>query len=191
LEFLSLQALTIAGVYWQKPFLANGANLIFDRQTFFEVEAYKGNKRIASGDDVFLLSKFAKSYPNHIRFIKSKACMVQTQAPQTWHELLQQKVRWASKSKVKGQQLSKMTGLLIFTSNIAVILALFTGKFWFVAIKFLLDFILIWQLNKFYKTPVNWLYFIAGLFLYPFYLIVVLLASIKGGYVWKGRRIKV
>jgi len=188
-EFLSLQAFTAAFTYLKKPFLANGANLAFDKQAFFKVRAYEGNKNIASGDDVFLLEKFAATYPDKIYFLKSSSAIVQTAGQPTMKRLFQQKIRWASKSKYQKSIWSKTTGIIIILTNIMLIIAFFSRNWWLLSLKFFLDVILLKTTNRFYKTRLNWWYFIASFMIYPFYLILVTLMSLKGNYVWKGRKI--
>jgi len=188
-EFLSLQAFTIAVTYCNRPFLANGANLAFEKQAFFEVGAYIGNENIASGDDVFLLEKFAKAYPKKIYFLKSDQAIVQTKTQADWTGLLQQKVRWASKSKYQKNIWSKITGIIVLLANFMLIFAFFSLNWWFISIKFLLDVMLLLITNRFYKTRLNWGYFIGSFVMYPFYLIIVAFLSLKGDYVWKGRKV--
>jgi len=184
-EFLSLQAFTIGFSYLKKPFLANGANLAFEKQAFFEVGAYNGNKNIASGDDVFLLEKFSTAYPDKISFLKSSSAIVQTTPQPNWHSLFQQKIRWASKSKYQKNIWSKITGIIIMLANIMLIFNFLNLNWWFILIKFLLDTSLLLSTNRFYKTRLNWWYFIVSFMIYPLYLILVALLSLKGNYVWK------
>ena len=63
LDMLSLQGATIGGFGLKKPFLCNGANLAYRKDTFIEVNGFNGNGNIASGDDIFLLEKITKLYP--------------------------------------------------------------------------------------------------------------------------------
>jgi len=188
-EFLSLQAFTVAFTYLKKPFLANGANLAFEKQAFFKVRAYEGNKNIASGDDVFLLEKFAKAYPGKIHFLKSSSAIVQTAGQPTMKSLFQQKIRWASKNKYQKSIWTKTTGIIIMLTNIILIFNLLNMNWWFISIKLFFDIGLLLSINHFYKTRLNWWYFIASFMIYPLYLIFVALMSLKGNYMWKGRKI--
>jgi len=191
-EFLSLQGITAAAVYYKFPFLANGANLCFQKQAFNKVNGYNGNENIASGDDMFLLEKFAVTYPDKIYFVKNRQALVQTKAAQTLPELIHQKIRWAGKSRHLKNKLAMWIGLLITLINLLLVTA-FTGCIWlpflswFILFKFLLDGFYIWQINRFYKAKLNPVYFVFSFIIYPFYFFYIGLRSLKGNYQWKNR----
>jgi len=186
-EFLSLQAVTIAAAYWHKPFLANGANLSFKKSCFYKVGGYQGNTEIASGDDVFLLEKFKKQFPGKIHFLKSQSALIKTKSPDSWHEMIQQKIRWAGKSKFQKGMLSKWTGLLMLLINLSLIYSCFnlTHAWCFVTGKLLIDALFMLTVVSFYRVHINWVYYIPAFFLYPFYFTGIALLSIKGHYTWK------
>ncbi len=190
MEFLSLQALTMASLAAGRPFLANGANLVFLKKAFYQVGAYQGNAHLASGDDVFLLEKFHKAFPKQILFLKSQQVLVQTKAMPTWKDLWQQKIRWAGKAKHQKSFLGLITGSIILLTQAGLIASLFWYEtlYWFILGKLILDALLLAILNRFYKAKLNPVYFMLSFFLYPWYFILVFLSSLKGGYVWKGRQ---
>ncbi|MCB0375419.1 MAG: glycosyltransferase, partial [Sinomicrobium sp.] len=64
LDLLSLQGATIGAFGMHRPFLCNGANLCYRKKVFYEVNGYAGNTDIASGDDIFLMEKILKKYPD-------------------------------------------------------------------------------------------------------------------------------
>ena len=187
-EFLCLQAITIAGVALQKPFMANGANLIFRKQSFDAVKGYEGNLDLASGDDVFLLQKFTEKFPGKIHFIKSRSAIVKTQVALEWKALIQQKIRWAGKSKKGGQIIAQLLGILMMLVHVSLLYALFNISqfYWFVALKFFLDAFCLHQTNRFYQARLLWWYYPLSFLIYPLYLLVVFILSLRGGYHWKG-----
>lgn len=63
---MSLMGSTIGSFGIKHPFLCNGANLCYHKKAFFEVEGFKDNDTIASGDDIFFNAKNDKSI-----FVKS------------------------------------------------------------------------------------------------------------------------
>ncbi|MEO9210960.1 MAG: glycosyltransferase, partial [Ginsengibacter sp.] len=71
LDFMTLQGITGASV--EKGFhnMCNGANLAYEKKVFFEVNGFEGIDEIASGDDMLLMHKIQKVYPNKIGFLKS------------------------------------------------------------------------------------------------------------------------
>ncbi len=195
-EFMALQALSLSGVYWKKPFLSNGANLCFDKNTFFELGAYEGNMQIMSGDDVFLLEKFQRKYPDQIYYAKTTRALVSTRYQEEIAGLIQQKIRWAGKIKHFHSFWAFVAGLLILFTNILLIPALIVGIMGdinfliFPVIKLLADLILLIYTRKFIPFRLNFLYFIVVFILYPFYYVYVSLLSIKGVYIWKDKKFK-
>ncbi len=186
-EFLCLQALTMVSAGLKKPFLANGANLIFRKQSFEAVRGYEGNLDIASGDDVFLLQKFARKFPGKIHFIKSRSAIVKTQSASNWNELIQQKIRWAGKSKNGGQTRSKILGILMMLVHIGLLYAMFNYQrfYWFIAVKFIVDALCLYQTNRFYRASLLWRYYPLSFVVYPFYLVIVFVLALRGSYRWK------
>jgi glycosyltransferase involved in cell wall biosynthesis len=98
LEFSGLVAIGGAAIQLKNPNMCSAANLIFSKQVFVEVEGYKGNENIASGDDEFLLHKVFKRYPNDIHFLKHRDAVVYTTANASVKQLTEQRRRWVSKS---------------------------------------------------------------------------------------------
>jgi cellulose synthase/poly-beta-1,6-N-acetylglucosamine synthase-like glycosyltransferase len=193
-EFISLQAFTSGSQSIGFPFLSNGANLAFDKKSFIEVEGYKGNKHIASGDDIFLLEKFRKRFKKEIVYLKSKNAIVITKPSQTWKKLYQQKIRWASKSKKIKNSFAQVTGASLFLTNLAQIIVY--GMLWFNPIffililssKWILEYILIKQANKLLNNKLFIKYFLASLIIYPFYMFYVANGTMQKKYTWKGNK---
>ena len=55
LEFAGLVGIGASAIQLKNPNMCSAANLIFERNVFFEVDGYTGNDGLASGDDEFLL----------------------------------------------------------------------------------------------------------------------------------------
>lgn len=201
LDFLSLQGTTM-GLFGMKhigfvqPFLCNGANLCFSKESFKEVNGFQGNLHLPSGDDVFLLQKMVKKYPETTTFIKSRAAIVSTSAKKTWAALLEQRIRWAGKTTAYNSLFAKLLGLLIFMYNlslVALLLLCVSGEAPWMAlgflflVKFNIDFFLLYKTARFFEqTKVIKSYFTSSL-VYPFYAVLVALLSLKKSYTWKGR----
>ncbi len=188
-EFLCLQAFTMVSAGFGKPFLANGANFVFRKHSFETVGGYEGNMDIASGDDVFLLQKFAREFPGKIYFIKSRSAIVKTQASLTWKALVQQKIRWAGKSKRGGQITAKWVGIMMVFTHISLLYALFNFRlfYWFIVLKFLVDTLCLYRTNTFYRARLFWWYYPLSFIIYPFYLVLIFILALKGRYRWKGK----
>ena len=114
LDWLSLTAVTMGSFGYKSPMLCSGANLCYRRTAFKKVGGFTGNENIASGDDVFLLSKMQKKYPKNVFFLNSVDAIVQTRAVPTWKNLLHQRVRWASKTGDLPKVEAKVTGTVVF-----------------------------------------------------------------------------
>ena len=199
LDFLSLQASTIGSFGIHKPFLCNGANLCYQKQAFIKVNGFEGNENIASGDDIFLLEKIVKQYPNEVRFLKSNEVIVKTQPQPTFKGLLSQRIRWAAKTTAYTNNFAKIIGFTVLLMNLMVIMTLlltifnlFEWEFLFaiITIKLLLDFILLNKVFRFFKQKLLLQYYFIGSLFYPIFSMFVAIASFQTTYIWKDRVFK-
>ena len=199
LDFLSLQGSTIGAFGINKPFLCNGANLCYSKAIFNKVNGFNGNSTIASGDDIFLLEKIIKKYPNKVKYLKSKDAIVTTKPQPTFKELISQRIRWAAKSASYQNNFSKAIAIAVLTMNALLIILLIMsilGHFnWLYLLiifllKFSFDFVLIVKMASFFnQTKVLASVFISSI-IYPFFSMFVVIASLTSGYQWKGRQFK-
>jgi glycosyltransferase involved in cell wall biosynthesis len=195
-DLLSLQGVTMGSFGTGNPVLCNGANLAFEKNAFYLVQGYKGNNHLASGDDVFMLQKMKRMFPDMVHFIKSKDAIVYTQAVPTWKALIKQRIRWASKTaKVKNSKAIAL-GLLVFLVNTLWIFFLILGFFrttaWYIVIAFLVlkissDLIFITKIKKWAGIQIPLFSLVISGFTYPFITCFVTLKSISAKYTWKGR----
>ena len=139
LDFLVLQGITGASVYKKKLSMCNGANLAYERKIFYEVNGFTGVDHIASGDDMLLMHKIWKKYPQLVHYLKSKEAIVLTQPMKTWKEFFNQRIRWASKAKHYDDKRIFWVLLLVYLFNLSFLMLLVAGCW----------------------LPVLWLYFIA------------------------------
>jgi cellulose synthase/poly-beta-1,6-N-acetylglucosamine synthase-like glycosyltransferase len=197
LDLLSLQGATIGSFGINQPFMCNGANFAYSKQFFKELNGFQGNETIASGDDVFLLQKAVSVAPEKVGFLLAKESIVATKPVVTWSELFQQRVRWASKSTGYSSIYGKLLALLVFGGNLAWIVSFLLWLIGFidqnifmlfVALKFLIDFILIYKTASFFESKLQ--YVLASSLLYPFFSVSVAVYSLFGKYSWKGRNFK-
>jgi len=198
LDVLSLQASTAGAFGIEKAFMCNGANLCYEKDTFFKVSGFSGNDKIASGDDVFLLQKF---YQEHykIGFLKSQEAIVYTRPQNNLGDLVSQRIRWASKAPAYKSLFAKFTGITVLLMNLSLVVAAILVFFQVLPyqpiliiflIKFNLDFILIYSSAKFFQQEyVLRSYFWSSIF-YPFFSTYVAVKSLFSGFSWKGRQFK-
>ena len=197
LDFLSLQGATIGSFGIENPFMCNGANFAYSKQFFKELNGFQGNEMIASGDDVFLLQKAVSVAPKKVGFLLAKESIVATKPVVTWTELFQQRVRWASKSTGFSSSYGKLLALVVFGGNLVWIISFLLWLtsvldqnifMLFVALKFLIDFILIYKTANFFESKLQ--YVLASSLLYPFFSVSVAVYSLFGNYSWKGRNFR-
>lgn len=196
LDFLSLQGSTIGGFGIGRPFLCNGANLAYTKQLFAAVGGFDGNDTIGSGDDIFMLEKVVKTHPEKAKFLKCKQSIVTTLPQPSFDTLISQRVRWAAKTGSYQNLFGKLVGIIVFIMNgglLVFTLLSLTGiinlksLFYIAIIKFGIDFLLIYKTATFMnQKDVMRTYFFA-FFLYPFFTVYVVFASVFRGYKWKGR----
>jgi cellulose synthase/poly-beta-1,6-N-acetylglucosamine synthase-like glycosyltransferase len=75
--------------------MCNGANLAYEKKAFQEVGAFKGIDCIASGDDMLLMYKMYKAYPDGIGFLKHPQAIVHTLPAEGLNAFMNQRIRWA------------------------------------------------------------------------------------------------
>ena len=199
LDFLSLQGATVGGFGWKKPFLCNGANLAYKKETFKQLKGFESNNSIASGDDFFLMERFLNKDKKSVHYVKSKEVLVKTRAVDSISKLINQRVRWAAKSSNYNLLEAKIVGLIVLLGNLSLIAlpflswqnliswelscVLFLGKYF-------IDTILLHKTAKLMeqKTPV--LSTLLSCLIYPVFSSFVALRATFGTYQWKDRVFK-
>lgn len=193
---LSLQLVTQGSFGLQVPLLCNGANLAYKKEAFSEVEGFKLNNHIASGDDIFMLEKMQDRFPEQVCFIKSKDAIVETCPQKNWNEVINQRIRWASKTSKQKSWITKLLGGLVFLVNLFVIAGGVFSIFrpdhlpyylLFLLLKVLYDYIGIFISSRFFRSKINPSAYLLSELWYPFVIVSVVIASLRGSYHWKGR----
>jgi len=199
LDFMVLQGITGAAVHKKNMAMCNGANLAYERNVFYEVKGFAGVDHIASGDDMLLMHKIWKKYPDRIQYLKSKDAMVSTAPVKTWKEFFKQRVRWASKATIYDDKRILSVLVLVYLFNLSFLVLLIAGfwnyKYWIVflalwLLKTVIEFPFFRSLTAFFhKEWANKLFF----FFQPLhiaYTIIVGFLGQVGKYEWKGRKVK-
>ena len=199
LDFLSLQGTTIGSYGLRLPLMCNGANLAYQKEAFLQVQGFAGNDTIASGDDIFLLEKFIKKWPNRVQYIKSKEAIIHTFPVTSFKDLIAQRVRWASKSAKYSLTRGKIVGIIAMLMNMLVcfipILFFFSTISWKLIViallsKLFIDGVLLVQTFQFTSQKFRIGYFILSTVLYPFFMIFIFFKSVFSSYTWKNREFK-
>jgi cellulose synthase/poly-beta-1,6-N-acetylglucosamine synthase-like glycosyltransferase len=199
LDVLSLQGATIGGFGINKPFLCNGANFAYQKSLFFELNGFKGNNTIASGDDIFLLEKVVSSYPKALHYLKYEQAIVATKSQATWKDLISQRIRWAAKTSAYNNWFGKLTGLIVLVMNGFLITLPLLATLGIIDLKIVLyigiiklnvDFLLIYKTATFFDQKGVLKSYLIAFFVYPFFSVYVAFISMFSNYKWKGRDFK-
>ncbi len=94
LDVMNLIGITGATLRNNFPTMCNGANLMYAKQTFHEVEGFKGNHDVPTGDDVFLMHKINERYPGGVGFVKNYDATVFTKPEKGLGKFIWQRIRW-------------------------------------------------------------------------------------------------
>ncbi len=199
LDLLSLQGSTIGSFGMNLGFMCNGANFCYTKSLFNNLNGFIGNNKIASGDDVFLLQKAMQSRnfgADQVHYLKSKDNIVVTKPVDSWSALLQQRIRWASKTSSYHSVFGKDLAVIVFLGNLSLVVGCGLWVVGFMTginlailflIKFLFDSTLLLKTNHFF-TEKRMRYLILSSIFYPFFCVSVALFSMFGKYEWKERR---
>lgn len=193
--------------------MCNGANLAYTKKTFEEVGGFTGIDNIASGDDMLLMHKIYKRYPEKIMFLKSQEAIVQTQPVNSVRGFFNQRIRWASKASKYDDKRIFWVLLIVYLFNLALIIlpvfALFKNEILDIQLypfTFLISVLELWLFLFIIKTVIElfFLYPVAKFFgkqkllwlfpvMQPFHIIYTVIAGWLGSfgrYQWKERRVK-
>jgi len=199
LDFLTLQGITGASVYKNVHSMCNGANLAYEKKVFNKVSGFAGIDHIASGDDMLLMHKIWKKYPQQIHYLKSKNAIVATPPMQTWKAFFNQRIRWASKAKQYDDKRIFAVLLLVYLFNLSFLILLVAGFFnycywlylaglWIA--KTIIEFPFVNSVAKFFgKRPLMKYFF----FFQPLHIAYTIISGLLGQfgkYEWKGRKVK-
>lgn len=199
LDFLTLQGITGASVYKKFHTMCNGANLAYERKVFHEVGGFKGVDNIASGDDMLLMYKIYKQYPDRVFYLKSREAIVTTSPVQTWKDFFNQRIRWASKATYYDDKKIFWILLLVYSINLCFLvlgIASFwniTGLFFLLLLlvgKIIIEFPFVNTVSIFFSEQKLMKYFPIMQSLHIVYTIITGWLGKFGSYEWKGRQIK-
>ncbi len=200
LDMVSMMGITAAGISANKYYLANGANLAFDKQTFIGLEPYDITKT-ASGDDMFLVQSIASKYPGEVHFVKAKSAIVTTALTHSFNDFWQQRKRWASKSNQYQESNIKWLMVLVFLVNIfpfimlGLSIILWSKLLLFVAVliilaKYNLDYRYLKKILVFFDYSDAIIHFPKAFFFYIIYMLYTgFVGLFPSKYTWKERKV--
>lgn len=209
LDFAMLQGITAASVHKKIHSMCNGANLAYSKKAFLAVDGFKGIDTIASGDDMLLMHKIYKQYPDKVMFLKSSDVIVQTEPVHTLKEFFNQRIRWASKADKYDDKRIFAVLLLVYLVNFLLVampvMAAFTNVpftianltlpvwelwLWLLLLKTFVELVFLYPVAIFFgKQKLLWIFPL----MQPFHILYTVIAGWLGKfgkYNWKGRNIK-
>lgn len=199
LEFMGLQLVGAGGIADGKPTMCNGANLAYRKEVFEEVGGFAGIDHIASGDDELLMHKIAASGTWKVRFAKSRAAVVQTEALPDVGSFRKQRTRWVSKSTAYQQKGITYTLILSYLAILALpvsaVLSIWEPQlmYWFLAnlaLKVLSEAVILRQATHFFKRKKLLWILLPEQVLHVIYVLWVGIAGNVRSYEWKGRKVQ-
>lgn len=195
LEHLSLIASTSGSAAIGMPVMCNGANMVYDRQAALDVEKYRTDMKIASGDDMFLMEQFIKHYRSQsVKFILDNEAIVKTATMPNLKAFFRQRTRWASKTKAYTNWKIIATALIVLLFNLSIVFLFVAGFFmhvyWclfvlYIILKTLIDFPILKRITHFMQQQklMRWIFPLE--FVYPFYVVFTAFSGIVTKVRWK------
>ncbi|NWF50808.1 MAG: glycosyltransferase [Ignavibacteriaceae bacterium] len=199
-EFAGL-VLTGAGLIGiNKPTICNGANLAYRRSVFNEVDGFKDQFNLSSGDDELLMQKIFKLKKYDIKFCYDRDAIVYTEANSDLKNFYNQRKRWASKGLFYSDKLLILKLILIFlfylSFPVQFILAftVYSKLLLTFALSFLLKIIFEYLIIKkgakeLLGEDIKEQFFLAQLLHIP-YILITSVSGLFGDFNWKGRQLK-
>ena len=200
LEFMSLVASGAGSIGAGFPLMCNGANLGFSLEAYRSLQGDALRQKIASGDDVFLmLSMLNRFGSDKIAFARCRDALVFTRPAGTPVGFINQRLRWASKSRAYRNFLLILSAMIVFFMNAMMVFSLVAGIFtprflmWFLLVylvKIFADLMVLTGFARFAQKPgLLWLVVPAEP-LVAFYTTLVALAGQVVPARWKDRRVR-
>ncbi len=190
LELISLNALGLGLANLNIKLLANGANFCFKREHY--LETYELHKEIPSGDDSFTLMHAKKVgalfESNNIPISDNDLSFI---------ELLNQRLRWAGKTKRLPLSLGLVFGSLLTLVKLLVLPLIILNFFLWQSISLYYLLLLYWTIDYLFLFLVSLRYGEARnmalipilITFYPLYLWLMLICMLFMRPTWKGRRL--
>ena len=198
LDFTGMMAITGAGISGKYLYMCNGANLAYPKSVFEELGGFEGIDSKASGDDMLLMQKIAKKYPDNIVYLKHHKAAVMTEAEHSLANFWRQRLRWASKSGDYPQKTATLqlglVWLFMFFILLNIVAGFFNPNFFIVlltlfVVKIISDYILLSRATAYFSQKRLMKIFLPSVFLHWIYILTVGFVSMfKIKYSWKGRK---
>jgi len=198
-EFAGL-VLTGAGLIGSgRPTICNAANIAYRKSSFEEVNGFKDNMNLSSGDDEFLMQKISRDTNYKVRFSLEEKSIVKTNVNKTVRDFYHQRKRWASKGLFYADRSLVLKLILIYLFYIGLVvqfaIAFFLSTFFWltllnsVILKFIVELLIMNKGRKILFKKLSLRTFLLTEILQIPYIIYAGLMGSFGNIFWKDRRL--
>lgn len=198
LEYLSLSAIGMASFLRNKPVMCSGASISFSREFYLEVAGDLLKAPSPSGDDIFLMIKAVKNKVP-VSFIAESEAVVNASNAGNPGLFLQQRIRWASKTRHTSYAPLIYVALLVWLTNVALVaqfilvLIDYRNIAWFLiafGLKLFADLLILIPATRFFNRRSLMKLFLPASLIYYFYITLAGALSLFSRFRWKGRSVK-
>lgn len=195
LDMLGLVGAGAGSFHFGRPLMCSGANLAYSKELFLETRPFDPADGVASGDDMFLMIG-ARKLRRSLSYNAARESMIQTQPVSTLGELIQQRIRWGSKSQhYHMTDIQTLALIVVFTNLLMLVLPLLiiaaSGYWpWLLSaflVKTIADFSLLFRITGLTGQRRSLWAFLPSALLYYIYQGVILAGMLFRPLGWKGR----
>jgi cellulose synthase/poly-beta-1,6-N-acetylglucosamine synthase-like glycosyltransferase len=154
---------------------------------------------IASGDDMLLMHKLYKQYPNEVHYCKAADSIVLTEPVETVAAFFRQRIRWASKADKYDDKRIFAVLLLVYLLNVWLLVLAISCFFisnnlqlllLALGIKTIAELFFLFPVARFFQKQQLLVWFPLA---QPFHIVYTVIAGWLGkfgNYEWKGRTVR-
>jgi len=194
LDFISLHFAGLASANGGKPLLANAACMLINRQAYLESLSNRKDWNEPSGDDIFAMFAISKAFgPKSIAVLNSESDFVNVTFPTGISAFWAQRLRWISKTGKVASSWFQIVAWCVLLTQILFLICMFqiltlkVEKFTVIAagVLILLEIAYLIMASARLKRRDLWIYILPAIFIYPFYLLALVIFSTFAKPKWK------
>lgn len=193
LDSLTLAAVAAGSFGLGKPLTCNGRNLAYRRETFDAVGGFQQIYKFISGDDDLFLHLVRQQTSWKFRYAIDRDSLVQSRAPETFKNFMNQRMRHASKGRYYPAWFTMvLAGVYLLNLNLLILIpGSFNNQYALVALlgclftKSLGEFILLYRMADLFGYKKKLTVFPLAVLLHPFYVVIFGMLGQFGKFHWK------
>jgi biofilm PGA synthesis N-glycosyltransferase PgaC len=194
LDALSFAAVAAGSAWWGQPLTASGTNLSYRKDAYRTAGGFETVKEWLAGDDDLMMRQIARARAGKFAYAFDPKAHVPTQAPTTWRQFWNQRVRFGSKGRHHGfvTTLGIVAVYLFNVFIVAGIVAWFAGEREFAPsalagwiVKSLVEFGFLRTASKAFGERHLLRYFLPTAVIHPIYITLFGGAGLFGKFRWK------